>query len=38
MCDESDLLMVHGDDALKHDRLLTLIRLFKYRNHSSASS
>ena len=24
--------MVHCDDCLKHDRLLTLIRLFEYRN------
>ena len=24
--------MVHCDDRLKHDRLLTLIRLFEYRN------
>ena len=32
MCDESYLLMVHCDDRLKHDRLLTLIRLFEYRN------
>ena len=30
--DESYLLMVHGDEGLKYDRLLTLIRLFKYRN------
>ena len=25
-------VMVHCDDRLKHDRLLTLIRLFQYRN------
>ena len=31
-CDENYLLMVHCDDLLKHDRLLTLIRLFEYRN------
>ena len=31
--DESSyLLMVHCDDRLKHDRMLTLIRLFEYRN------
>ena len=24
--------MVHCDDRLNHDRLLTLIRLFEYRN------
>ena len=24
--------MVHCDDRLKHDRLLTLIKLFEYRN------
>ena len=24
--------MFHCDDRLKHDRLLTLIRLFEYRN------
>ena len=28
----SYLLMVNCDDRLKHDRLLTLIRLFGYRN------
>ena len=32
MRDESYLLMVHCNDRLKHDRLLTLIRLFEYRN------
>ena len=29
---ESYLLMVHCDDRLKHDRLLTLIRLSEYKN------
>ena len=29
---DSSLLMVHCDDRLKHDKLLTLIRLFGYRN------
>ena len=28
--DESYLLIVHCDERLKHDRLLTLIRLFEY--------
>ena len=27
-----NLLMIHCDDRLKHDRLLTLIWLFEYRN------
>ena len=30
--DESYLLIVHCDDRLKHDGLLTLIRLFEYKN------
>ena len=30
--DEIYLLMVHCDDHSKHDRLITLSRLFEYRN------
>ena len=30
--DESYLLMFHCDDHSKHDGLITLIRLFEYRN------